>query len=151
MKSVRTGLKDEAVCQLLLPYLRDHKVTMVELLKQCRLAVTVENERQFKLKQRGGLGSKVGKVETGSEKLDELVGLVNAMKTEVAQLRERVENRKESNGNGKVPHYMGCQSCRSEGRADRCRHCWKCGADGHVSRNCRSGNRNGLPSETGGQ
>ena len=37
LKSVRTGLKDEGVSHVLLPYLKDTNITMVGLLKQCKL------------------------------------------------------------------------------------------------------------------
>ena len=149
LKSVRTGLKDEGVSHVLLPYLKDTSITMVELLKQCRLAVTVENERQLKFKQKGGVGSKVGSVEKGQDKLEELVGLVNQMRVEVSQLKSKVAGQKESEGKRRVPSYMGCKTCKSEGKAEHCRHCWKCGADGHVSRNCQSLNKDGLPREMG--
>ena len=69
LKSVRTGLKDKGVSHVLLPYLKD---TMVELLKQW-LAVIVENERQSKFKQKGGVGSNVGSVEKGQDTLEELL------------------------------------------------------------------------------
>ena len=113
LKSVRTELKDYGVSHVLLPYLKDTNITMVELLKQCRLAVTDENGRQLKFKQKGGVGSKVGSVEKGQDWLEELFGLVNQMKVEVSQLKSKVAGHKESEGRRGVPLYMGCKSCKS--------------------------------------
>ena len=44
----------------------------------------------------------------------------------------------------------GCQACRDAQVSDTCRHCFRCGQDGHFSRGCRQGrlpqgNGTGLP------
>ena len=45
----------------------------------------------------------------------------------------------------------GCRACREAQIGESCRHCFKCGQDGHLSRGCRQGreqqgNESGLPS-----
>lgn len=45
----------------------------------------------------------------------------------------------------------GCRACQEAQIGDSCRHCFKCGQEGHLSRGCRQtreqqGNETGLPS-----
>lgn len=45
----------------------------------------------------------------------------------------------------------GCRACQEAQMGDSCRHCFKCGQEGHLSRGCRrtreqQGNETGLPS-----
>lgn len=47
---------------------------------------------------------------------------------------------------------QGCQQCLDSGKAS-CYHCWKCGANGHIARQCQQNplNRNALPVKGGSQ
>ena len=39
----------------------------------------------------------------------------------------------------KPPFRKGCDACKTNNKADSCRHCWKCGEDGHKAQDgkCR--------------
>ena len=135
-------------------------VSDAELINELNIAVTEESERNLKL----GLGmrgkAKVAQVQSttdikNDEKRDdeaffvqELVAEVRALKGEMAALRGEVKkSRSQGEIQGRRPfeasrrRRRGCVKSQAEGNAELCRHCWKCGNDGHLLYNCKdSGN-----------
>lgn len=161
LHAVETGLISNILRTRMRPHLQKSGVTDAELINELNIAVTEESERNLKL----GLGqrgkAKVVQVQATTDiKIDEkkkngeafsvkeLIAEVRALKGEMVTLRGEV---KQSQGQGETrgrrpfgafrKKRRGCEKCQAEGCAESCRHCWKCGEDGHLLYNCKnSGN-----------
>ncbi|PIK60836.1 hypothetical protein BSL78_02236 [Apostichopus japonicus] len=134
--------------------LKSDKVTDEEILEKVSKVAKQEQERQGKLKTRVHSVQSTENADTTLEapktelknkiqpqkgKLyDEVVELRSEVKALKAVLAERdIRDRKPRSGEF-VRRPRGCESCRSEGIGDRCRHCFKCGGINHFARGCRS-------------
>ena len=54
---------------------------------------------------------------------------------EATRSRQNIDNR-----SSPAPRWTrGCQACREAQVSDTCRHCFRCGQEGHLSRGCRQG------------
>ena len=107
-------------------------MTDEKLLEVVSEIVMAENERVVKLKRstRGIKKVEVVEPEGEKEKVDELKTVVEKLSAEVKLLREET-----SRGAGRR-FARGCNNCRKVGAGDSCKHCWKCGKNGHLSSWC---------------
>ncbi|XP_041845680.1 uncharacterized protein LOC121642796 [Melanotaenia boesemani] len=74
-----------------------------------------------------------------SQGLDaETVKLIEGLRAEVQEIKKLYT---ESSATTRKPPLArgakGCQVCREAGAGDTCRHCFRCGQEGHLSRGCR--------------
>ena len=131
LKSVENGLLSENVRIKLRGHL-DMNMTDEKLLEVVSEIVMAENERVVKMKRstRGIKKVEVVEPEGEKEKVDELKTVVEKLSAEVKLLREET-----SRGAGRR-FARGCNNCRKVGAGDSCRHCWKCGKNGHLSSWC---------------
>eukprot|EP00794_Sanderia_malayensis_P020651 gene20651-22689_t len=157
LHAVETGLISTILRTRMRPHLQKPGVTDAELINELNIAVTEESERNLKL----GLGqrgkAKVAQVQSTTDtKIDdkrndeafsnkELVAEVRALRGEMVTLRGDVKKRQnQGETQGRRPfeasrkRRRGCEKCQAEGNAESCRHCWKCGDDGHLLYNCKN-------------
>lgn len=84
---------------------------------------------------------------------------IEALKAEVLEIKKLMLQTVEATQAGPTektftPSHSrprGCRACQEAQIGDSCRHCFKCGQEGHLSRECRrtreqQGNETGLPS-----
>lgn len=196
LRSVETGLLNDAVKFQVKPYLSDTKVADEVLIEKIGEAANLEFERQTKLKKAATpkplrlsevqaakhvcgterhLSSETHsqrketlmKDITGKEKKKPVQSIetdndttkaIEDLRANVMEMtkvfRETMEATRSQFHPPVTPlrterRPKGCRSCQEAQRGEACRHCYRCGQDGHLSRGCRqqrpaSGNGRGL-------
>lgn len=203
LRSVETGLLNDAVKFQVKPYLSDPKVADEVLIEKIGEAANLELERQTKLKkavtqkslrlsevqavehvcgtkqpmssemetqgQRKDtlrkdivIGKDMKKQIQGKETDNETAKAIEDLRANVMEMtkvfRETMEATRSQFHLPVTPlrterRSKGCRSCQEAQRGEECRHRYRCGQDGHLSRGCRqqrpaSGNGRGLLSWT---
>lgn len=147
LHSVWTGLKVESIRAHMKPYLEHSRKTKDgELITEMTKASAEENERNSKLTS----DAKTVRIQEVSSGLDKLVqpladqitamGLqMKEMQNELVLQNERMKRSERSSevSPKKVWKRSACDKCTKDG-IRFCRHCWKCGGDGHMSRSCQT-------------
>ena len=186
LHAVDTGLQDEAVRTRLRPFLQTPDIPDEDLIQQMNVIVSEETERKTKLGSNRHKNLKVNEVRAaqGKEESAETEGAVGkkskdrpkeehfmaalqAVRSELATLKETVENSRSKVDPQAMVHVSprnhnqqwharsrGCTSCQTEEKGETCDHCYICGSGEHWARGCRqrsegserpaSGNRRGL-------
>ena len=138
------------------------------LIQQLNKAVSAESERLKKMKTNRNRATAAAvsasspavqpEYQTGAEKNreDQIMATLQAVKSEMATLREKVEKQSLSSSKastGEKRPKRACKKCTEENVADKCDHCFHCGSSEHWSMGCRkresgrmqaSGNRQRL-------
>ena len=166
LKSLETGLRDKGLVTNLRPYLRAPTATDESLMRTVNDLACKQAERKSKLatataQQRGvkvnsaqagpepaeHAATKWSKTKGDSEQSisDRLLVEMQAIKTDLNNLKSEVRNSQQAGRYRKPPRFNGprgrqsappgCKECKSKGTMD-CRHCFKCGEYGHVRRSC---------------
>jgi hypothetical protein len=142
LHTIRTGLRDADVRTKLDRVLKQG-IEDEKLIEEINTASIEESVRQ---KKRGAVTKKSVSIAQAdvtssaiSEALAPLLGTVKQLNEEVKSLRSEVAEMKRGTSGAPTPqsYPRGCPYCRREGRADSCRHCWRCGAGDHTANNCR--------------
>ena len=137
LHTIRTGLRDESVRTYMLPFLAEmSQIDDNRLIQELHKAVAEAEERKTKTKK----GEKTAKVSV-VESSPELSAVMKKLEENENQMKAMQEQMKELlAGNAKkIPNWKknaGCQPCKDKNIASSCRHCWKCGQDGHKSQDC---------------
>ena len=143
LHTIRTGLRDEAVRTYMLPYLSEtHLVNDNLLIQELHKAVAEAEERKMKTK---GVktAAKVNTIDACPEfiavmkKLEDNQNQMRVMQEQMKELLKVTPNKK--NDGWKKP---GCQNCQDNNTVATCRHCWKCGEEGHKAQEkdkCKEG------------
>ena len=160
LRSISTGIANEAVQVEIRPHLQTEGVTDEVLLEALTAAVEHEQERAQKLKPKGARAATIeatspkpsetsttAKNPPPSNSLDlkELTASIQAIvKAEVNALRSEGKTAASSR-----QRERGCPSCRKAGTGNTCDHCFRCGSGEHYLRGCRAkkegqGNGKGL-------
>ena len=119
--------------------------------------------RQGKAVQPATTDKKLKRIETGNATEDNFMAALQAVSSELATLKEPLENNRAederliittSQNQQWYRRPLGCASCQTKGRRESYDHCHICGSSGHWVRGCRkknsggdkagSGNRHGL-------
>ena len=143
LHTIRTGLRDEAVRSYMLPFLSESASFNDNcLIQELHKAVSEAEERKNKTKKGDNkTAAKVNVVETSPElvavmkKLEENQNQMKVMQEQMKELLVANPNLKKQN----PPWKRGCQACQDNNKSSSCRHCWKCGEDGHKSQDCPKG------------
>lgn len=138
LHSVLTGLKSESIRSHMKPYLEKNRRTKdKELIEEMCKACAEQNERCAKI------GSSVPRCpprvnEVTTAGMEEIVKPITetmaAMTLRMQEMQNEIKNIKRD-GKPSWKKSM-CEKCVSSGEA-RCKHCYKCGEEGHFSRNCQ--------------
>lgn len=187
LHAVDTGLQDEAVRTRLRPFLQTPDIPDEDLIQQMNVIVSEETERKTKLgstnrhkslkvtEVRAAQGKEestetegaVGKKSKDRPKEEHFMAALQAVRAELATLKETVENSRSKVDPPAMVHMSsrnqnqqwharprGCTRCQTEERGETCDHCYICGSGEHWARGCRqrsegserpaSGNRRGL-------
>lgn len=148
--AVLTGLSNQAISSDLKPYLVRKDIGDEVLLEMLNASASNEVERAKKFKSKYGAmgveqsrgGNNAPKATTSSDKPDELLYEVRALRAEVRELRsfhKGPPEKKQADGseqNSRFPRKRVCPNCQKEGQ-DYCYHCFKCGSGEHFARGCR--------------
>ncbi|PIK52449.1 hypothetical protein BSL78_10653 [Apostichopus japonicus] len=157
-QALMTGFEESVRVQMQ-PYLEATSTTDEELLERLNIAMNRDQRRQQKR------NTKVIQVKPVLTESKEQTGSCSkdhpktdpAWKTEMDELKREMRQLKDMIKNNQVAAQArprrpdsewGCSACRQEGLGRACRHCFKCGGDGHRARECmttKSGNEEGLP------
>lgn len=157
-QALMTGFEESVRVQMQ-PYLEATSTTDEELLERLNIAMNRDQRRQQKR------NTKVIQVKPVLTESKEPTGSCSkdhpktdpAWKTEMDELKREMRQLKDMIKNNQVAAQArprrpdsewGCSACRQEGLGRACRHCFKCGGDGHRARECmttKSGNEEGLP------
>ena len=148
-RSVSTGLRSETVRSHMKPFLQTtREVPDHELIGELSKIAAEETERETK--QIGSACSRrrvqinevsVNKVEMEkvikplTDTIQELSDQLKAMQSELGAMKQRRSERQQRKTSWKP---KGCLDCVSKKLF--CKHCWKCGGDGHIATNCQSSN-----------
>ena len=118
----------------MLPFLSDTvQVDDNSLIQELHKAVSEAEERKNKTKMGQKTPAKVNVVESSPE----LVAVMKKLEANENQMKAMQEQMKElmaANSKRQDPPWKknaGCQACKDGNVASSCRHCWKCGKDGH--------------------
>ena len=161
IKSLETGLRDEALVTNLRPTLQGTEVSDESLMRIVNDLASKQAERKLKMASAAGQQRtlKVNLAQTEVEKTDhaatkrkpktgsdqsvneKLLAEIQEIKTDIHHLKDQVHKKQQANryrmsrprGGPTTPR--GCKQCQSQGNPD-CRHCFKCGAYGHVRASC---------------
>ena len=149
LHTIRTGLRDETVRAHMLPLLSDaNPVDDNTLIRELHRAVAEAEERLKKmqeLQQQKKAAAKVNVVETSPElalvmkKLEESQNQMKENQHQMKVMQEQMAELMKKELNKKPPFRKGCDACKASNKSDSCRHCWKCGEDGHKSQECTKG------------
>lgn len=159
-----TGLREEAIRSKIRDILHKDAVTDEELMGSLNKIVSIEEERQNKLRVSQSKNAKECRVNslntTGNADAPvkpstkqgnaSLLTTLECLQAQVTELNAKFENsRRESASVNNAPRNQRyrrrkCQSCQDHNVA-QCDHCFKCGSIGHMARGCQSGNGQMLP------
>ena len=163
LHSLRTGITQDSVRAHILPFLDLSKGTPDNILiSEINKAVSDENERLAKRRdgKRSDSKASASGVSTGStgstdfeqfmkpmqslqEQLSKMTTEMNTMREEMGKLRQNKQERRVNWKTGRQDESRtawkkrACKKCTTDGVAADCKHCWKCGEDGHFSRTCQ--------------
>ena len=171
LKSLETGLRDEALVTNLRPHLRLAEVSDEELVKvvnelaskqaerKMKMAVSPSQQKNAKVNTLSAAPDKpeLAKQKPKNESLvlinEKLFAEIKGIKTDLSNLKEQVRENKTPSGYRQSLRFnwprtqpltpRGCMPCRNQGRADSCRHCFNCGTYGHVKATCRRPHNSG--------
>ena len=133
LHTIRTGLRDESVRSHMLPFLSESSnVDDNTLIRELHKAVAEAEERRKKTEKPAEKKSnvKVNAVESSPE-LVTLIKVVQDNQNQMKVLQEQMGELLKLNPAVKKFKKPGCEACAAANKADSCRHCWKCGDDGH--------------------
>ena len=133
LHTIRTGLRDESVRSHMLPFLSESSnVDDNTLIRELHKAVAEAEERRKKTEKpvEKKTNVKVNAVESSPE-LVTLIKVVQDNQNQMKVLQEQMGELLKSNPAVKKFKKPGCEACAAANKADSCRHCWKCGDDGH--------------------
>ncbi len=162
LHTLRTGLRNDRIRMHMMPYLDEAKQHGDNVLtRELNRAVAEEEERQSKITseepEKKKISTNVNEVMEVPEKIDNnvLATILSQMQTTQKQLQAnqdqmlavqsqvnelvKLTGQLQTNGGGRAPFRKMCEPCTSTNKP-LCRHCWKCGGDGHQSKNCPSSN-----------
>ena len=129
LHTVRTGLRDDSIKSQIEPLVRRGASTSdEELIHEVNLVVSEEAERH---KKRGDK-KKVNVAAASVQEQSLVLEMLKDLKEEVKTLREEVNILKKNSN--KRP---SCEYCLREGKADDCRHCYRCGSGDHKGFQCK--------------
>ena len=148
LHSIVTGLRNDSIKSDIKPLINSSFVTDEDLLESLNLAVSDENERQFKIK----VGSSCNAVEVVKIKerkkdnpilkeLQEMKAQLNevtAMKSDIEELKKgqlKEKTYEEKPGRFRRRKF-GCPACIRD-EVERCEHCFLCGSTEHYKAGCR--------------
>lgn len=118
-----------------------------------------EPDRKDETQTKGGEGGATKKKQGQNKGLDsETAKLIEGLKADVLEVKKmfnetleatKVRSSMDSRFSPTTRRARGCQMCREAQLGDLCRHCYRCGQEGHLSRGCRQaritqGNGRGL-------
>ena len=145
LHTIRTGLRNESVRSHMLPFLSEtNLVDDNSLIRELHKAVGETEERIKKTEKVTDKkhSVKVNSVETNPD-LSALLKLVQDNQTQMKVLQEQMAELIKKDTGGKAPFWKpGCDACKANNQANSCRHCWKCGEDGHKAQEkekCKKG------------
>ena len=147
LSTLKTGLRKDVAVEID-SYLKDPKVSDVELRNQINKAETSLRKRQQKDEAASKLKTPIKpNINAITEKDEEVKNFMKQMQEQMTSLSLKVESL--SKKDNKQPNKPGprpkCSKCKAES-VEKCNHCMKCGQEGHISRGCfnRSGNEKKL-------
>jgi len=128
LKALENGLRNDSIRSKLRIFLKPG-VRDEELMERLSEITTEEMDRARKIQkstksQVRSVEADKGELESLKETVKELTAEVKALKTEKGKNEPRSRFR------------PGCRSCREKGWGSTCRHCYRCGNVGHLSRDC---------------
>ena len=154
-ESLDTGFISDSIRNHLQPYLRGSRTfSEVELMRKVSVAMKCEKERKSKFEQKKKVqwgtiqeikvqdvdnkvdrerNEKTSSVEKSD--LSAVTALINEVRAEVSELKTTVGSQKNFRG-GQYRVQYGCSDCKKKDIAKSCRHCFKCGASGHMASDC---------------
>ena len=144
LHTLRTGLTDDGVRAYMMPYLSEssqcednliirelHKAEAEAAVRRSKNANNQKNEKKSR-------NAQVNAVENSPEYLA-LMKRLDDNQQSIKVMQEQMKEMLKVNPNFQNrPREKGCQKCRDANRGDTCRHCWKCGEDGHRATRCQS-------------
>ena len=146
LHTIRTGLVDDSVKARIEPLVRKGADTPDDvLIQEVNIAASEEAERKQKRCHLGGARRKVGTSEVNTrpeppicdqrsaiqEAMAPILSEFKTMTEEIKTLKQEVNQLK-----SKKNFRGGCDHCKKNDKAESCRHCWRCGAGDHMSRQC---------------
>lgn len=146
--AVSTGLSNAEVRQEVKNAFSSNKCSEEDLLERVNQASHSEAERARKMQLKKPVTASVEmtgndrhKPEVKKEKSPNLYEEVQLLKTQVAEIHKAIT----AGGRAKTfeRRPRGCSDCQQDGIGDSCRHCYKCGKFGHLSRGCLAGKQQG--------
>lgn len=156
-----TGLRDETIRSKIRDTLHTDGVADEELMGSLNKIVSIEEERQNKLRVSTSKATKefrVNSLNTATGNADvttkpstkhenaSLLTTLEALQAQVTELNAKFEASRRANYVNNTPRQARrkCQSCQDANK-DQCNHCFKCGSTDHMARGCKqSGNGHTL-------
>ena len=156
LKTVESGLREESIRSKLRPHLQNSSIPDEELCEQMKLIVSAELDRKQKFGEPRSRSAKVQVVQPeGAEKQvqepkapkqreakpGEFMVALQAVMSEVADLKKVVLANQSASPRNKPQKPRSvrpkdCKKCIEQGTGNDCQHCYKCGGNYHLARNC---------------
>ena len=141
IRTLEIGIRSQYVLSEIKDILRSNDVSDEILLSAITKAAAAERDRRTLSLKKVNV-SEIGTVVRDGE--TELLSSVKALKDQVGELKKEIQEMKiTSKGNGWRPRRRSvCEGCVAK-KVDFCSHCFKCGGEDHLARECKrkSGNR----------
>ena len=147
LHTIRTGLQDDAIKLRLEPFLGKtttddvliqelNQISSQEMERKMKMSGTTPSAQSREATACNRTSATVNEVTVGGDQSSILDAIQKMSAQMIAMQKDMDEMRNAWFNKAKPRHKRACDHCTTAGRADGCRHCFRCGAGDHMIADC---------------